>query len=61
MTFPGILSDDEKPTTALAAVKDERGNLVKQPELPACRPDGRACRRPLATSFRWCRCPPRSC
>jgi DedD protein len=38
VTFPGLLSDDEKPTTALAAVKDERGRLVKQeaslPELP---------------------------
>jgi DedD protein len=30
VTFPGLLSDDEKPTTALAAVKDERGRLVKQ-------------------------------
>jgi DedD protein len=28
VTFPGVLSDKEKPTTALAAVKDERGRLV---------------------------------
>jgi DedD protein len=26
--FPGVLSDNERPTTALAAVKDERGRLV---------------------------------
>src|SRR5882724_5215303 len=31
VTFPGILSDAHKPTTALAAVKDERGRLVEQP------------------------------
>ncbi len=31
VTFPGILSDSQKPTTALAAVKDERGRLVEQP------------------------------
>jgi len=30
VTFPGILSDSKKPTTALAAVKDERGRLVPQ-------------------------------
>jgi DedD protein len=30
VTFPRILSDDASPTTALAAVKDERGRLVKQ-------------------------------
>jgi len=29
-TFPAILSDGQEPTTALAAVKDERGQLVKQ-------------------------------
>lgn len=29
VTFPQLLSDVEKPTTALAAVKDERGGLVK--------------------------------
>lgn len=34
VTFPGILSDTESPTTALAAVKDERGRLVKQKALP---------------------------
>jgi DedD protein len=28
VTFPSILSDSERPTTALAAVKDERGHLV---------------------------------
>ncbi len=31
VTFPGILSDSQKPTTALAAVKDERGRLVELP------------------------------
>ncbi|HVR19827.1 MAG TPA: SPOR domain-containing protein [Polyangiaceae bacterium] len=30
VSFPGILSDHEKPTTALAAVKDERGRLLPQ-------------------------------
>src|ERR1041384_5060254 len=30
VSFPRILSDDASPTTALAAVKDERGRLVKQ-------------------------------
>jgi DedD protein len=30
VTFPEILSDEESPTTALAAVKDERGRLVNQ-------------------------------
>jgi cell division septation protein DedD len=30
VTFPGILSDDKEPTTALAAVKDAHGRLVKQ-------------------------------
>lgn len=29
VTFPDILSDGAKPTTALAAVKDERGRLVE--------------------------------
>jgi DedD protein len=38
VTFPEILSDEGKPTTALAAVKDERGNLVKQPEPAAGAP-----------------------
>jgi DedD protein len=28
VTFPGVLSDSTRPTTALAAVKDERGRLV---------------------------------
>jgi cell division septation protein DedD len=30
VTFPEMLSDDEHATTALAAVKDERGRLVEQ-------------------------------
>ena len=39
VTFPGILSDSRTPTTALAAVKDERGRLVEQPALdPAAAP-----------------------
>jgi DedD protein len=32
VSFPSILSDAERTTTALAAVKDERGRLVKQAE-----------------------------
>lgn len=40
VTFPGILSDDETPTTALAAVKDQRGRLVKQPEEVLASADG---------------------
>lgn len=32
VTFPALLSDGDTPTTALAAVKDERGNLVKNVE-----------------------------
>src|SRR5690606_31214010 len=40
VTFPGILSDDETPTTALAAVKDQRGRLVKQPEEVLAPADG---------------------
>lgn len=32
VSFPHMLSDDTSPTTALAAVKDERGRLVKQGE-----------------------------
>lgn len=31
VTFPGVLSDGAKPTTALAAVKDARGRLIAQP------------------------------
>jgi cell division septation protein DedD len=34
VSFPGILSDQDKPTTALAAVKDERGRLVPQDTTP---------------------------
>lgn len=33
--FPGVLSDEQEPTTALAAVKDERGRLVQQPAASA--------------------------
>jgi DedD protein len=32
VSFPGILSDDEKPTTALAAVRDEHGRLLAPPD-----------------------------
>ncbi len=32
VTFPERLSDRQDPTTALAAVKDERGNLLRQGE-----------------------------
>ncbi|MBK7581819.1 MAG: SPOR domain-containing protein [Myxococcales bacterium] len=32
VTFPDILSDQGNATTALAAVKDERGNLLRQSE-----------------------------
>ncbi len=32
VSFPRILSDGTSPTTALAAVKDERGRLIKQEE-----------------------------
>lgn len=35
VSFPRILSDDATPTTALAAVKDERGRLVKAEERAA--------------------------
>lgn len=31
VSFPAVLSDQESPTTALAAVKDERGRLIEQP------------------------------
>src|SRR5262245_37101453 len=33
VTFPGLLSDADKPTTALAAVRDERGHLVDMASL----------------------------
>jgi DedD protein len=33
--FPAVLSDNERPTTALAAVKDERGRLVPQSSVQA--------------------------
>ena len=35
VSFPRLLSDETTPTTALAAVKDERGRLVKQDEAGA--------------------------
>lgn len=34
VTFPGILSDEGRPTTALAAVKDDRGRLAAQSSEP---------------------------
>jgi cell division septation protein DedD len=34
VTFPALLSDSERPTTALAAVKDERGHLVGPDAVP---------------------------
>jgi hypothetical protein len=49
VTFPGILSDAQRPTTALAAVKDERGRLVEQPA------EGEARRLRRRTGCRWCR------
>lgn len=38
VTFPEILSDQGNATTALAAVKDERGNLLRKPEELALPP-----------------------
>jgi cell division septation protein DedD len=35
VSFPGILSDDSKPTTALAAVRDEHGRLLPPPAASA--------------------------
>jgi len=35
VTFPRLLSDDTTPTTALAAVRDERGRLVAPAEPPS--------------------------
>jgi DedD protein len=40
VSFPGLLSDGERPTTALAAVKDERGRLLEQPDGAATTPTG---------------------
>jgi len=48
VTFPEILSDEDSPTTALAAVKDERGRLVKQPDQ-LTRPPGAATAPPPAS------------
>ncbi len=39
VTFPGVLSDKEKPTTALAAVKDERGHLITREDIAPSNPD----------------------
>jgi cell division septation protein DedD len=37
--FPSVLSDAEKPTTALAAVKDDRGRLIAEPAaIPSVSP-----------------------
>lgn len=38
-TFPSILSDGQQPTTALAVVKDERGQLVKHDAQPVTPPE----------------------
>ncbi len=40
VSFPGLLSDGERPTTALAAVKDERGRLLDRPDDVAAPPSG---------------------
>jgi len=40
VTFPGLLSDEADPTTALAAVKDERGRLVKREAELGAAPGG---------------------
>lgn len=52
VTFPGVLSDQEKPTTALAAVKDERGRLLQQndsaPGTPPNEPPPPTDRLPVA-------------
>ena len=40
VTFPRLLSDRESPTTALAAVKDERGRLVNQTQSASKLPPG---------------------
>jgi cell division septation protein DedD len=40
VTFPGLLSDGESPTTALAAVKDGRGRLVNQTKRASKLPPG---------------------
>ena len=47
VSFPRLLSDSDSPTTALAAVKDERGRLAPQDTLP---PD--ATREPPAPTDR---------
>jgi cell division septation protein DedD len=50
VSFPAILSDDKTPTTALAAVRDERGKLVVQPDasaVPAQAPPPAADRLPV--------------
>ena len=50
VTFPGVLSDSTRPTTALAAVKDERGRLVApslDPEPPPVIPTPAADKLPV--------------
>jgi cell division septation protein DedD len=46
VSFPRILSDETTPTTALAAVKDERGRLVKQDEAGMLSAEAGALRAP---------------
>jgi cell division septation protein DedD len=50
VTFPAILSDEGEPTTALAAVKDERGRLSKGADHapPAMAPPPAGDRLPVA-------------
>ena len=38
VSFPGILSDDAKPTTALAAVRDEHGRLLPAATAASAQP-----------------------
>lgn len=55
VTFPSVLSDKEKPTTALAALKDERGRLIAKadaangdaPALPPTAPPPATDRLPV--------------
>ncbi|MCC6216649.1 MAG: SPOR domain-containing protein [Polyangiaceae bacterium] len=47
VSFPGVLSDGDRPTTALAAVKDERGTLVAPDALVL--PPGSPTTPPLAS------------
>jgi hypothetical protein len=47
VSFPGLLSDDATPTTALAAVRDERGRLVAAVAAPPGSPPAAADRLPV--------------